>query len=547
MLSLFLCLGLTSPSLAAETADLRFITEALYDEMGMPSEGLTMAKKDGLFAFLDESGKIAVNWFDPIKILEIIPDDTRSFMVIVNPFHEGYALIKVIDTRNGWYRNAFIDKQGKVKAEGVFTPPVLPSGSADAYAPRSVPISELHEGLTTVGGDAPGVIFCGSLADINGREVNPVIAGAEDYDFVSYTFFQEDMCVTYLDLANGYKVATYVKREGGRLPQTFEDARPFNDGLAFVKEGGKWGVIDKNGNYTAKPQFDDFRVFDSYTFQSFYQGLAWVVKNGKLGAVDKKGNTVIPFQYNTASPFLNDFAAVTLNGSSKKGYVNIKGEMIIAPQFDEANIFANGTALVGANGVYKLIDASGAQISAATWNFDLTRVYNDSPDTVFYQQNGKWGLAKIISDGDNPAKPATAEPALAKPTASSVLVNGTDKSFDAYNIEGSNYFKLRDLAYVLNGTEKQFEVSFDAAANAIALKSAKPYTIIGGEMGGKSTGNKKALPTSSKISLDGADISFTAYNIDGSNYFKLRDIGEALGFEVVFDSAKNAIVISTTS
>ena len=47
----------------------------------------------------------------------------------------------------------------------------------------------------------------------------------------------------------------------------------------------------------------------------------------------------------------------------------------------------------------------------------------------------------------------------AKPTESNVLVNGVSKSFDAYNINGSNYFKLRDLAYVLNGTEKQFEIT----------------------------------------------------------------------------------------
>ena len=45
---------------------------------------------------------------------------------------------------------------------------------------------------------------------------------------------------------------------------------------------------------------------------------------------------------------------------------------------------------------------------------------------------------------------------------------GEKKAFDAYNIEGSNYFKLRDLAYVLNGTDKQFEVGWDAAANAIS-------------------------------------------------------------------------------
>ena len=49
-------------------------------------------------------------------------------------------------------------------------------------------------------------------------------------------------------------------------------------------------------------------------------------------------------------------------------------------------------------------------------------------------------------------------PATANPTASTVSVNSKIVSFDAYIIGGSNYFKLRDLAYSLNGTAKQFAV-----------------------------------------------------------------------------------------
>ncbi|MGO4119405.1 hypothetical protein ACEQ6C_40435, partial [Rhizobium ruizarguesonis] len=46
----------------------------------------------------------------------------------------------------------------------------------------------------------------------------------------------------------------------------------------------------------------------------------------------------------------------------------------------------------------------------------------------------------------------------AAPTDSKVLVNGKTISFEAYNINGNNYFKLRDFAAAVNGTEKQFEV-----------------------------------------------------------------------------------------
>ena len=132
------------------------------------------------------------------------------------------------------------------------------------------------------------------------------------------------------------------------------------------------------------------------------------------------------------------------------------------------------------------------------------------------------------------------------PTPSKVLVNGKETAFDAYNINGNNYFKLRDLAYVLSGTIKQFEVGWDGKNNAISLTSDKPYTSVGGEMALKEKReNKTATPTTSKIYLDGKKVSLTAYNIDGNNYFKLRDIGQVFDFGVDWDGKNNTIVIDT--
>jgi len=137
------------------------------------------------------------------------------------------------------------------------------------------------------------------------------------------------------------------------------------------------------------------------------------------------------------------------------------------------------------------------------------------------------------------------EPVTAIPSPQTVLVNGEKVPFDAYNINGYNYFKLRDLAYVLSGTEKQFEVGYDEQTQAIALTSGELYTIAGGEMSGKGEGNKTGIPTPSKIYLDGKEIKLTAYNIDGNNYFKLRDIGQIFDFGVTWDAVTNAVVIDT--
>ena len=47
----------------------------------------------------------------------------------------------------------------------------------------------------------------------------------------------------------------------------------------------------------------------------------------------------------------------------------------------------------------------------------------------------------------------------------------------------------------------------------------------------------QALPSNQAIYLDGQQIQMEAYTINGNNYVKLRDIGEAIGFNVYWDGA----------
>ena len=133
----------------------------------------------------------------------------------------------------------------------------------------------------------------------------------------------------------------------------------------------------------------------------------------------------------------------------------------------------------------------------------------------------------------------------ATPTPSVVFINGEEVSFDSYNIDGNNYFKLRDLAYALNGTANQFSVGWDEEKNSIYLTRGDEYEANGSEMQSKGVGKKSAVPTTSQIYMDGEKLDLTAYNISGNNYFKLRDLGKALDFKVSWDAKNNAIIINT--
>lgn len=142
--------------------------------------------------------------------------------------------------------------------------------------------------------------------------------------------------------------------------------------------------------------------------------------------------------------------------------------------------------------------------------------------------------------------PVPVTTATATPTSSKVYVNGKLVEFDAYTINGNNYFKLRDLAKVVSGTEKQFEVTWDGAKNAINLISDESYTAVGGELSKGDGKVKTATICTSTIYKDGEEIALTAYTINGNNYFKLRDVAQVFNIGVGWDGQTNTITIDTS-
>lgn len=51
----------------------------------------------------------------------------------------------------------------------------------------------------------------------------------------------------------------------------------------------RWGIIDKSGKYTIKPQYQDIIIHPNKIIQT--------KKYNKWGIIDEKGNQIIPFKY----------------------------------------------------------------------------------------------------------------------------------------------------------------------------------------------------------------------------------------------------------
>lgn len=143
------------------------------------------------------------------------------------------------------------------------------------------------------------------------------------------------------------------------------------------------------------------------------------------------------------------------------------------------------------------------------------------------------------------ASAASGNTQTAKPSPHAIYVDGTKANVAAYEINDNNYFKLRDIAAIVNGSEKQFEVSWNNDAQRIDLTSGKPYTTVGGELGAIGSASKKAESSTAVVYKDNTKMDYTGYNIDDNNYYKLRDVCESFNIGIKWDGANQRVDILT--
>jgi len=115
-----------------------------------------------------------------------------------------------------------------------------------------------------------------------------------------------------------------------------------------------------------------------------------------------------------------------------------------------------------------------------------------------------------------------------------------------YNINGANYFQLRDLAALMNETDAQFNVTFEAP-NMI-VTTGEEYDFIGGELEIGEDMSQTAVASAQVLYVDGERADVSPFNIGGNNFFQLRELAALLGFEVTgYDAAERIMMVSTVA
>ena len=219
-----------------------------------------------------------------------------------------------------------------------------------------------------------------------------------------------------------------------------------------------------------------------------------------------------------------------------------------------------------AAGTYDALN--GARLNGQTVSdvYSLLDLYRQADPNVEIWLNAESGLADMLflagewSDGADmrnallayaQEKAPAAPDNIAYASTQAVEVDGAKVEFQCYALKDAkgnptNYIKLRDLAYLLNGTAAQFDVGWDGAVNIL---NHQEYHADGSELKTPFSGDRAFLSAETVTLIDGrrtelAVFMLTDDNGGGYNYYQLRDLGKNLGFNVGW-TAQRGIFVET--
>lgn len=379
------------------------------------------------------------------------------------------------------------------------------------------------------------------------------------HSFNQYILIDQDRNILALDHGDAYPRSITLQRliakagqdsfhESKRVPaeqpgwyytvyEDTVDVRTFPGGTGVNDTGAAVGGFAEtsNGYVTA------------YNYDGTASNLGTDPRDIYLAFTDKslsKTNTVkVSNDFDTSVPQLVstglDSGYILWNGRSSTNWYSAS----IDSNLYYARYDANGN--VGA--VQTIVDGGAlSDCAPICWNGKVVWYTTKNSVPTFYLLDSSGVASRQASAG-------TGSPAdIAYANTQTVLLDGKRVEFQTYALKDSaggvtNYIKLRDMACYLNGTRAQFSVDW-SAAQGISLTTGKPYTPNGSELSTPFSGNRAYKAGTGKTTINSAAYSIPTIILADDNggaytYYKLRDMGQYLGFNVSYINGQ--VVVNT--
>jgi len=154
---------------------------------------------------------------------------------------------------------------------------------------------------------------------------------------------------------------------------------PFSDGLAMIDVKKSYGYVNRSGEFVIQPKFLKGTGFNEGLARVVVEGPCLYIGDGvcapfnarvipegadaketslcKFAFIDKSGTIISKDRFERANDFSEGLAAILKDG--KWGFIDKQGKVIIEPQFDDAASFSEGLASVQKNKLWGYINKSG--------------------------------------------------------------------------------------------------------------------------------------------------------------------------------------------
>lgn len=457
VLAALMLVAFAVPALAAEektsTVTVTTLVAPTYEDAKGFSEGLAAVKKNGKWGFIDETGKVVIDFkYD-----------------YAGSFDEGYAVVG--KSEEGWeeyYTCYIVDKTGKETAlrwerygeteiveiwgSENFGTPFFQNGvlvlngfafgtDGMEIVPAEADIHALIDKIDNLGIDGFSIMYGDGEKEYY---YNYTCAGVCVDGLIPMYLQGEECWVCFLMDKTGHVVKDFadkITQDWDTENVVYLNAlRAPVDGYMLAAnstmEPGtlgefdtRYGVMDyATGSWVIAPKYTNYRYNLGGNF--FLNGL-WIVKSGdKFGAVNKSGTEVIPVEYDYIDVYNHGLAAACKDG--KWFYLDTYGNrydvglpgggtaknLAITGPFSENGVAAVYDEDTGkgylvmdtpVNGVLPAIEGSdGVALSTYFPGFDgtvesLSTTLTPS-EIVAFEQNGKYGFYKLNFDlvGQNP-------------------------------------------------------------------------------------------------------------------------------------------------
>lgn len=324
----------------------RHVFHAGYDAT-FPRFGLTLVRKDGAFAFLDEEFK------------EFLPYGTYDSIIPMN--YLGYTIVR---KNNKW---GILDSKCNLKTPLIF--------DMITQTPRVSYENDFKSFLVQIN----------RKFRILDKNTNWTIR----LDFDSVDILSDNFYYAHLGNEN-YLINDDCKILSNQYSAVYET----NDGF-IVKKNRKMGVVDYMNNIEIPIEFDSiyYPRLENYFF---------AFKHGKCGVIDLKGKMIIPFEYEHIGEAWEDHVKkenqhLIVMKNDKMGTISFKNEIIIPIDYDYVSDwieYGPDAHFVKKDGKYGMMSYFGKILIPVI--YDNLNFINNS--LIECSKNNKYGVININNE-----------------------------------------------------------------------------------------------------------------------------------------------------